>query len=133
MRQDRVLRWLVETRNKNREGRRLGTRQRGDLTVAMRADGPTDQRVRSAAERIIAAARKVRKPVCILVGNAKETADWRSLGANSIIVASDQGFMRQAAARTRTEFSELVGAECRHWQVGTAAEIPSNYELHPKA
>ena len=99
---------------------------RGDLTVAMRANGPTDQRVRSATERIIAAAHKVRKPVCILVGNAKEAADWRSLGANSFIVASDQGFMRQAAARTRTEFSELVVAACRHGQVGTTAEIPSN-------
>jgi 2-keto-3-deoxy-L-rhamnonate aldolase RhmA len=106
---------------------------RGDLTVAMRADGPTDQRVRSAAERIIAAACKVRKPVCILVSNAKEAADWRSLGVNSFIVASDQGFMRQAAARTRTEFSELVGAACRHGQVGTTTERPSNYELHPKA
>jgi 2-keto-3-deoxy-L-rhamnonate aldolase RhmA len=106
---------------------------RGDLTVAMRADGPTDQRVRSATERIIAAARKVRKPVCILVSNAKEAADWRSLGVNSFIVASDQGFMRQAAARTRTEFSELVGAACRHGQVGTTTERPSNYELHPKA
>jgi 2-keto-3-deoxy-L-rhamnonate aldolase RhmA len=85
-------------------------------TVAMCANGPTDQCVRSAAERIIAAGRKVGKPVCIMVGNAKEAADWHSLGANSFIVASDQGFMRQAAARTRTEFSELVGARCRHGQ-----------------
>ena len=91
--------------------------------VAMRANGPTDQRVRSAAERIIAAARKIGKPVCILVANAKEAADWRSLGANSFIVASDQGFMRQAAARTRTDFSELLGAECRHGQAGTTADV----------
>ena len=97
---------------------------RGDLTVAMRANGATDQRVRSAEERIIVAACKVGKPVCILVGNAKEAADWRSLGANSFIVASDQGFMRQAASRTRTEFSELVGVEHRHGKVRTTAEIP---------
>jgi 2-keto-3-deoxy-L-rhamnonate aldolase RhmA len=103
---------------------------RGDLTVAMCANGPTDQCVRSAAERIIAAGRKVGKTVCIMVGNAKEAADWHSLGANSFVVASDQGFMRQAAARTRTEFSELVGARCRHGQVGTTAEIPIVDKTH---
>jgi hypothetical protein len=78
---------------------------------------------RLAAERIIAAGRKVGKPVCIMVGNAKEAADWHSFGANSFIVASDQGFMRQAAAQTRTEFSELIGVRCRHGQIGTTDEI----------
>lgn len=83
---------------------------RGDLTVAMRASGPADPRVRSVTERIIAAGRKAGKPVVIMVGDAKEAAEWRSLGVNCFIVASDQGFMRQAAGRTRTEFRELAGA-----------------------
>jgi staphyloferrin B biosynthesis citrate synthase len=83
---------------------------RGDLTVAMGASGTADPRVRAAAEHIAAAARVVGKPVCIMVADAKEAQDWRSLGASAFIVASDQGFMRKAAARTRTEFSALVGA-----------------------
>ena len=80
---------------------------RGDLTVAMGANGTADPRVRAATEKIIAATRKARKPVCIMVADAKEAADWRALGASAFIVASDQGFMRQAASRTRAEFSAL--------------------------
>lgn len=83
---------------------------RGDLTLAMGASGTADPRVRAAAEHIVAAAHKANKPVCIMVADAKEAQDWRSLGASAFIVASDQRFMRQAAARTRTEFSALVRA-----------------------
>jgi 2-keto-3-deoxy-L-rhamnonate aldolase RhmA len=81
---------------------------RGDLTVAMGATGTADPRVRAAAEKIIAAARKFGKPVCIMVADAKEAKDWRALGASAFIVASDQGFMRQAAMRARAEFSALA-------------------------
>jgi 2-keto-3-deoxy-L-rhamnonate aldolase RhmA len=97
---------------------------RGDLTVAMGANGPTDPWVRSAAGGIIAAGREVRECICIMVDTVKEAADWRSLGADSFIVASDQGFMREAAGRTRTEFAALVGARCPRGEVEISAEIP---------
>jgi len=84
---------------------------RGDLTVAMGATGSADPRVRAAAEKIIAAARRAGKPVCIMVADAKEAQDWRALGASAFIVASDQGFMRQAATRTRAEFSALPAGQ----------------------
>ncbi|RBP18111.1 2-keto-3-deoxy-L-rhamnonate aldolase RhmA [Roseiarcus fermentans] len=80
---------------------------RGDLTVAMGATGPADPRVRAAAQTITAAARTAGKPVCIMVADAKEAQDWRALGASAFIVGSDQGFLRQSALRTRTEFSAL--------------------------
>jgi staphyloferrin B biosynthesis citrate synthase len=82
---------------------------RGDLTVAMGASDTADPRVRAAAERVIRAARKASKPVCIMVVDAMEAQDWRSLGASAFIVASDQSFMRQAASRTRAEFTALNG------------------------
>ncbi|MBN9553051.1 MAG: aldolase, partial [Alphaproteobacteria bacterium] len=81
---------------------------RGDLTVAMGATGLADPRVKAAAEKVIAAARKVGKPACIMVADAKEAAEWRGLGASAFIVASDQGFMRQAAQRMRGDFSALA-------------------------
>lgn len=80
---------------------------RGDLTVALRATGPSDPRIQAAAEHITVAARKAGKPVCLMVADAAEAAAWRALGATSFIVSSDQGFMRQAAGRTRAAFSEL--------------------------
>ena len=80
---------------------------RGDLTVALGASGPADPAVRSAAERICEAARLVGKPACIMVGSAAEAAEWQALGATAFIVSSDQGFMRQAAARTCSDFGAL--------------------------
>ncbi|GGH12736.1 aldolase [Alsobacter metallidurans] len=83
---------------------------RGDLTVALGASGMADPKVRAAAEKICAAARRVGKPVCLMVANAAEAQDWRALGASAFIVSSDHGFMRQAAMKTRADFSELAKA-----------------------
>jgi staphyloferrin B biosynthesis citrate synthase len=81
---------------------------RGDLTVALQAKGPSDPLIQRAAEKITAAARKAGKPVCLMVADAAEATAWRTLGAHAFIVSSDQGFMRQAAARTRQAFSEIA-------------------------
>ena len=80
---------------------------RGDLTVALGATGLADPKVRAAAEKILAAARKIGKPVCLMVASAAEAAEWRALGANAFIVSSDQGFMRAAALKTRADFDAL--------------------------
>lgn len=80
---------------------------RGDLTVALGATGLADPKVRAAAEKILAAARKIGKPVCLMVASAAEAAEWRALGANAFIVSSDQGFMRTAALKTRADFDAL--------------------------
>lgn len=80
---------------------------RGDLTVALGASSPADPIIREAAEKIVVAARKVEKPACLMVASADEAKEWRALGASAFIVASDQGFMRQAAAKVHADFAGL--------------------------
>jgi len=64
--------------------------------------------VKDAVTRIIAAAQKVAKPVCVMVASAAEAKDFAGLGASAFIISSDQGQMRRAAAQTLTDFRNLV-------------------------
>ncbi len=82
---------------------------RADLAVALGAAATADPRVQQASERIIAAARSVGKPVCIMVASKAEALAFRELGATSFIVSSDQGFMRQSAKQALSEFAPLRG------------------------
>jgi staphyloferrin B biosynthesis citrate synthase len=77
---------------------------RGDLTVALGAPSMEAPVVRSAAERIIAAGRAAGKAVCVMTGSTADAAAMKELGATAFIVASDQGFMRQAAAKAVADF-----------------------------
>ena len=79
---------------------------RGDLTVALGAPG-MDRRDAPAAEMILAAAGRAQKPICIMVANVAEAADWRALGASAFIVSSDQGLMRMMAAKVADDFKSL--------------------------
>lgn len=81
---------------------------RGDLTVALGAKSPADASVKDAVTRVIAAARKVAKPVCVMVASSAEVRGFAELGASAFIIASDQSFMRRAAAQTLTDFKSLV-------------------------
>lgn len=80
---------------------------RGDLTALYGAKGYSDPRVQAATEKILAAAHKAGKPACLLVANAEEAVSWRASGVNAFLVASDQGFLRSAALKTRTDFDAL--------------------------
>jgi 2-keto-3-deoxy-L-rhamnonate aldolase RhmA len=80
---------------------------RGDLTVAFGAAKATDDVVRNAVARIVAAARQAKVPVLMMVGSIAEAQDFVAMGVNGFIVASDQGFMRQAAQKTRADFNSL--------------------------
>jgi 2-keto-3-deoxy-L-rhamnonate aldolase RhmA len=72
---------------------------RGDLTAAMGAPGNDAPEIRDAVARIAAAAKRAAKPVMVFVGGMKE-AEWlRAMGATAFVVSSDQGFMKQAAAK----------------------------------
>ena len=84
---------------------------RGDLTAAFGDESKEPPAVRSAVERISAAARKARKPISVYVGNATEAAWLRSLGANVFILSSDQGFLKQGAAAGLRDVRDKVGAE----------------------
>ncbi len=80
---------------------------RGDLTVALGAASLAAPETQAAAEKILAAARKACKPVCIMVAGAAEATAWGKLGASAFIVSSDQGFLRQAALKVADEFTSL--------------------------
>jgi len=82
---------------------------RGDLTAAFGDETPNPPVVRQAVEAISAAARKAGKPISVYVGGRPE-AEWlRSLGATTFILSSDQGFLRQAAAKGLADLRETVG------------------------
>jgi 2-keto-3-deoxy-L-rhamnonate aldolase RhmA len=78
---------------------------RGDLTVSLGAQNAGEPVVRDAVSRIMAAARKAGKPVCVMVGAVDDVAPFRSQGASAFIVSSDQGLLRTSAARIRADFS----------------------------
>jgi staphyloferrin B biosynthesis citrate synthase len=81
---------------------------RGDLTVALGAKSSADESVRNAVSRVISAAQKAGKPVCVMVASAAEAKDFADLGASAFIISSDQGQMRRAAAQTLSDFKNLV-------------------------
>ena len=83
---------------------------RGDLTVSLGAQSPQSAPVRSAAERIAAAAVAHGKPVCAHVGtlSADEVTWLRAIGVSLFVVASDQGLLRQAASSVAAGFASLI-------------------------
>jgi 2-keto-3-deoxy-L-rhamnonate aldolase RhmA len=82
---------------------------RGDLTAAFGNETPNPPEVRSAVEKICAAARRANKPVSVYVGTRPE-AEWlRDQGATTFIHNSDQGFLRQAATRGLAEMRDVFG------------------------
>ncbi|QEN89682.1 aldolase [Labrys sp. KNU-23] len=83
---------------------------RGDLTVALQAESPEAPPVQAAVETICAAAERAGKPVCMMVANAAEAKRYHTIGASAFIVASDQAFMRRAAAESLGSFAKEFAA-----------------------
>jgi len=82
---------------------------RGDLTAAFGDETPNPPVVRQAVEKISEAARKANKPISVYVGGRPD-AEWlQSQGATIFILNSDQGFLRQAAAKGLAEMREALG------------------------
>lgn len=79
---------------------------RGDLTVALGAPAMDAPVILGCCNRIIAAARKAGKPVAVMVANAEDAKSFGEMGATTFIVASDQGFMRQAAQKAYRDISD---------------------------
>jgi 2-keto-3-deoxy-L-rhamnonate aldolase RhmA len=83
---------------------------RGDLAVALGETAIDAPAIEKATRKIIAAARAVGKPVCIMVATADEADAFLKMGASAFLVSSDQGFLRQAALKALAEFAPLRGA-----------------------
>lgn len=77
---------------------------RADLAVAMGMDTLDAPAVRDAVEKICQAARDASVRLCAMVATAAESAWLAELGVSAFIVASDQAFMRRAAAAALDEF-----------------------------
>jgi 2-keto-3-deoxy-L-rhamnonate aldolase RhmA len=79
---------------------------RGDLSAALGASQPSEAIVMEAVERIASAAQRHGVPLIAHVGTSEgaEIEALRALGVTAFLVASDQGLMRQAAARARAAF-----------------------------
>lgn len=84
---------------------------RGDLSVALGAKSSEAPEVRRAVERIATAARAAAKPICVFVGGQAEASWLRDQGATAFVVASDQSFMRKAAAQALAEIRSLDAPE----------------------
>jgi 2-keto-3-deoxy-L-rhamnonate aldolase RhmA len=80
---------------------------RGDLAVAMGAKSSDATEVRNAAERVSKAARAAGKPVMVFVSNNNDAVSMGAIGATAFIFSSDQGLMRQAAAKALADFESL--------------------------
>ncbi len=78
---------------------------RADLTAAYGAPAMDSAEIIEVCERIMAAAQRAGKPTALMAGTAEEVKRFRKMGATAFIVASDQGFMRQAAARAYAEIA----------------------------
>ncbi len=80
---------------------------RGDLSVAL-GENPGSPAIQTATERVITAATRIGKPVCVMVGSIEETAPFRQLGVTAFIVSSDQGLMRQPASKVLADFRAVA-------------------------
>jgi 2-keto-3-deoxy-L-rhamnonate aldolase RhmA len=78
---------------------------RGDLSAKLGTDSPDAPEIRALVERIAQAAKRHKMPLLAHVGTIDaQDAEWlREQGVTAFIVASDQGFMRQAALANLTK------------------------------
>lgn len=80
---------------------------RGDLSAAYGAKDASDQRVTNAVTTIITAARKQKKPVCMMVASPELAKGFADQGASSFIIGSDQSLMRIGAQNTLAAYGDL--------------------------
>lgn len=83
---------------------------RGDLTAAFADRSKDPPKVRDAAERTAAAALKAKKCVSVFTSGGPETTWLQSLGASMFVLASDQSFLRNGAAREMGELKKLLAS-----------------------
>ena len=81
---------------------------RGDLTAALGAPAMTSPETLEVVLPIMAAARKAGMPVIMLSPDRADAVAMAKLGASAFMVASDQGFLKQAARQTLKDFTPPI-------------------------
>ena len=78
---------------------------RGDLTAAIGAPSMTSPETHKLVEPIMAAARRGNMPVIMLSPDRADAVAMAKLGASAFLIASDHGFLRQAAQKALGDFA----------------------------
>jgi staphyloferrin B biosynthesis citrate synthase len=80
---------------------------RGDLTVAMGLESPTDSKVNEVVARICTAANAANVPIMVLPSNKTDAVAMKTLGATAFVLLNDQSLLRRAAQDVLTEYSNI--------------------------
>lgn len=83
---------------------------RGDLAVALQDRAPGSPHVARLTDRVIRACVRAGKPACLLASHASEAQALQGCGASAFVIASDQGFMRMAAAQAQSQFRAALSS-----------------------
>ncbi len=78
---------------------------RGDLTAAIGAPSMTSPETHAVVAPIMAAARHAGMPIIMLSADRADAVAMAQLGASAFLVASDHGFLKQAARQALKDFS----------------------------
>jgi 2-keto-3-deoxy-L-rhamnonate aldolase RhmA len=78
---------------------------RGDLTASFRGDPESPTKVAEISRRVAAAARDADTPLMMLPTSKPDFEFAASLGASAMIISSDHGFIRSAAATALKDYS----------------------------
>lgn len=81
---------------------------RGDLTAALGAPSMTSPETHEIVGPIMAAARKTGMPLIMLSPDRADATAMAKLGASAFMVASDHGFLKQAARQALTDFTPPI-------------------------
>jgi len=79
---------------------------RGDLTASFGDDPNAKGEVEKISRRIADAAREANVPLLMLPTSKADLAFSKELGATAMLVSSDHGFMRSAAAAAFSDYSD---------------------------
>lgn len=79
---------------------------RGDLTASFGDDPGAKDKVAKISRRIAEAAREANVPLIMLPTSKADLAFSKELGATAMLVSSDHGFIRSAAAAAFSEYSD---------------------------
>ncbi len=81
---------------------------RGDLTALFSKDPDATAKVAALSERVATAAQHAGKPLLMLATNPADAAKMREWGVTALLVSSDHGMMKNAAAAAVRDYAAKV-------------------------
>lgn len=82
-----------------------------DLTVGFGASDTSDARVKSARQRVAAAAKTFGKPLLTFAAKASQLPDYVSSGSTAVLVSSDQSFLLAGARAVVENAAKMKGPD----------------------